>query len=641
MKNRRLKRDGGDWVETSFGQLSWFGGGVGGHVISFVGRHISKTKFFITKILAATAVLILIFTSFYLQIISGARYKARAETNRIRQIPIVAERGIIYDRNQKPLVTNVPSFYLAITTNDLPKDAALKKDLFKKISAITDLPAEDIEERLGIFSVPKYQIVPIKTNLTYEQAVKLEIMNNAYPCIRVETGLGRKYNIPQSLSHVVGFLRKVDKEDLRSNAGYLPTDDIGKTGIEKQYEKVLKGAYGKKQIEVDALGRQTAGLTKEDPIAGRDIILTIDSDLQKKSEDILKRHLRAHAAERGAVIISDIDNGEILTMVSLPAYDNNLFSGGLSNEDYEKLIADHNKPLFNRAIAGEYPSGSTVKPIFAAAALEEGIINQNTSFVSSGGIKIDQWFFPDWKTGGHGATNLRKALAESVNTFFYIIGGGLLDGASKNFIFEGLGVQRLTAYAKKFGLSNKLGIDLPNEAAGFLPSKEWKENTKKEAWYIGDTYHLAIGQGDLLVTPLQVNSWTGVFANGGILYKPRLAKTFVHPNGNLSAIEAEIINSNFLKKDTLEAVRQGLRDGVLYGTSSSLQELQVSAAGKTGTAQWGRNKRPHAWFTGFAPYNKPEVAITVLVEEGVEGSKIAISVAKEILWWYFLSAGHE
>lgn len=637
-KDYRLNKKSDDsWIGSSFGRYAWHNKETTKQAVSFLGSSISKCKFLTLRFLIIFIIIILLGGTFYLQVAQGAKYQNKAEINRIRQAPIIAERGIIYDRNQKSLVSNIADFYLAITPNELPKDTNERANLLQKISKILNISPADVEEQLSFFSGLDYQSVPVKTNMTYNQAIELEILNNAYPAIKVEIGIGRNYDIPSSLSHIIGFLRKVNKQDLEDNSNYLPTDDIGKIGIELQYEKILRGKYGKKQIEVDALGRQTSILAKENPTPGDDIILTIDSDLQKKTETIFKKHLKAHGAKRGAVIISDVHNGEILAMVSMPAYDNNLFSGGLSYEDYNQLITDSNKPLFNRAIAGEYPSGSTIKPVFAAAALEEGIINAYTSFVSVGGIKVNKWFFPDWKMGGHGVTNVRKALAESVNTFFYIIGGGLLDSALKNFTIEGLGVQKLTEYAKKFNLNKKLEIDLPGESNGFLPSKEWKETSKKEMWYIGDTYHLAIGQGDILVTPLQVNSWTSVFANNGTLYKPHVLKTVLRQDGSVTVIEPKIINKNFIDKKNIQIVRQGLRDGVTYGSSRALQELNTSVAGKTGTAQWGKNKKPHAWFTGFAPYDNPEIAITILVEEAGEGSKIAVPIVKEILWWYFNS----
>ncbi|MCK4554296.1 penicillin-binding protein 2, partial [Candidatus Parcubacteria bacterium] len=280
-------------------------------------------------------------------------------------------------------------------------------------------------------------------------------------------------------------------------------------------------------------------------------------------------------------------------------------------------------------ISGEYPSGSTIKPVIAAAALEEGIISEHTSFTSVGGIKVGQWFFPDWRAGGHGITDVRRAIAESINTFFYYIGGGHQD-------FKGLGIDRIYKYGELFGLNAQLGIDLAGEVSGFLPTKKWKEETKGERWYIGDTYHLSIGQGDILVTPLQVANYTSVFANGGALYRPHLVKQILSGGDKVfKEVEPVIIRDNFIGDYNIEIVRQGMRRTVTAGSARSLQSVPVAVAGKTGTAQWSSKKNHHAWFTGFAPYDNPEVVITILVEEGGEGSDVAVPIAKEFLEWYF------
>jgi penicillin-binding protein 2 len=259
----------------------------------------------------------------------------------------------------------------------------------------------------------------------------------------------------------------------------------------------------------------------------------------------------------------------------------------------------------------------------AAAALAEGLIIPTTSFLSTGGLTIGSWFFPDWKVGGHGETNVGKAIAESVNTFFYIIGGGF-------DAFTGLGVERITSYARLFGFGSLTGLDLPNEGEGFLPSKEWKEEVKGERWYVGDTYHLAIGQGDLLVTPLQMAVALSTVANGGTKYEPHVAKAvgdqWILPKGTVLPEEL---------RQAIKIVREGMRQTVTSGSARRLNSLPLAAAGKTGTAQIGGSSETHAWFTGFAPYENPEIAVVVLIEEGGEGSSTAVPVAENIFrWWY-------
>lgn len=265
----------------------------------------------------------------------------------------------------------------------------------------------------------------------------------------------------------------------------------------------------------------------------------------------------------------------------------------------------------------------------AAAALEEGVITEKTSFLSSGGLRIGQWFFPDWKAGGHGTTNVKKAIAESVNTFFYIIGGGFQD-------FIGLGIERIVKYEKMFGLGAQTGVDLPGEASGFLPSKEWKERVKNESWYIGDTYHASIGQGDVTATPLQIAVFTSFFANGGKIYRPHFVKEILDSKDNLvKEIKEDPIKEGFISDYNVKVVREGMRQTVTAGSARSLSLLPVEVAGKTGTAQWSSKKDPHAWFIGFAPYNDPQISFTILVEEGKEGSSVAVPIARQFLEWYF------
>jgi penicillin-binding protein 2 len=265
----------------------------------------------------------------------------------------------------------------------------------------------------------------------------------------------------------------------------------------------------------------------------------------------------------------------------------------------------------------------------AASALEEGIITENSTFLSVGGIQIGQWFFPDWRAGGHGRTEVRRAIAESVNTFFYYIGGGHED-------FRGLGVDKIVHYGELFGLGTQTGIDLAGEASGFVPIKEWKEEVKGERWYIGDTYHLAIGQGDLLVTPLQVAVFTSVFANGGALMRPHFVKNILTSSDqSLQEASTEPIREDFINRYHISTVRDGMRQTVVSGSARSMSSVPVPVAGKTGTAQWSSKKPTHAWFTGFAPFDPPEITITILIEEGGEGSEVAVPIAREFLTWYF------
>jgi penicillin-binding protein 2 len=433
------------------------------------------------------------------------------------------------------------------------------------------------------------------------------------------------------MSHLLGYIGIINEDELEEYGGeYSPIDYIGKTGLENFWESSLKGVKGKKHIEVDALGREKKVISEKTSKDGYNLILSIDLELQKQAEKVLRTHLEKLGLKKGSVVILEPDTGQVLALVSWPSYDNNVFARGIKTGEYQEFLKDKSNPLFNRAISGEFPAGSTIKPIFAAAALQEGVISENTSFLSTGGLSISKWFFPDWKSGGHGITNVRKAIADSVNTFFYYIGGGYRD-------FEGLGLDRLVEYSRKFGLGSQTGIDMKNEADGLVPTAEWKEEIKNEAWYIGDTYHFAIGQGDLLVTPLQVANFTNVFANRGKLMRPYLVTELRSDNNEtvVQKIEPEIVRQDFIDDYNLEVVRQGMRQTVTQGSGRALNLLPVKVAGKTGTAQWSSQKNNHAWFTGFAPYNNPELTFTVLVEEGGEGSEVAVPIVRDILAWYF------
>lgn len=562
----------------------------------------------------------------YLGIVEGERYRAMADGNRLRVLPIPAERGIIYDRNGRLLARNIPDFTLTITPADLPRNERERRELIVRLAEMTEGTPIDIEQALRRYPRELTSPVPVKSHLPYEKAVLLDVQSGIMPGVSVSLGTKREYLLTDpdrgapilSLSHLLGYLGPVNEDEfsrLRSS-GYLLTDSIGKTGIEASYESRLRGTYGKKKIEVDAFGREQNVLAQEEPVQGRDLTLSIDAGLQAETERLVRTAAGLNGPGRGAAVAMDPRTGEILALVSWPAYDANLFSGRISARDYAALVNDPNRPLFPRAVSGTYPPGSTIKLVVAAAALAEGVITPSTSFLSTGGIRIGQWFFPDWRMGGHGATNVVKAIAESVNTFFYAAGGGW-DG------FKGLGVERLGLHLRRFGLGKPLGVDLPNEASGFVPSIEWKEDAKGEPWYIGDTYHLSIGQGDVLVTPLQVAAWTAVFANGGDLVRP----TVVKRDG--PAFLAERIVS----PEVVATVRRGMRE-TIAGARGSARSLQLSPwpiAGKTGTAQWREGQPNHAWFTGFAPYEAPEIVVTVLIEAGGEGSSTAAPVARGII----------
>jgi len=571
----------------------------------------------------------------WLQIIRGNYYYSLAEGNRIRIERVEARRGVIYDRNKNLLAGNVANFLLYLIPADLPRDESEKKKIIDYLGEILgEISVDELKQELTeikVGSLESYQPLFVDDNIEYEKAIFLYLKSEYMPGVVLSNKARREYNLLSlSLSHVLGYTGKINEDELEKFGDeYLPIDYIGKTGIEYFWENELKGKNGRKHIEVDAIGKEKKVISNTEAEDGHNLVLSLDIELQKRVEEIIISYLERLNLNKASVVVMDPKTGEILALISLPSYNNNIFARGITTEEYNGLINHPDNPLFNRAISGEYPSGSTIKPVIATAALEEDIINEWTNINSTGGIQIGQWFFPDWKTGGHGITNVRKAIAWSVNTFFYFIGGGYED-------FKGLGVERIVNYAKQFGLGAQTGVDLAGEVNGFLPTKEWKEKTKGERWYIGDTYHLSIGQGDILVTPLQVANYTSAFANGGKLYRPHLIKQVLTSNdGLIGDVEARPIRENFIDGYNIEVVRQGMRQTVTSGSAQSLQAVPVPVAGKTGTAQWSSKKEPHAWFTGFAPYDNPEIVITVLVEEAGEGSEIAVPIAREILQWYF------
>ncbi len=565
----------------------------------------------------------------YLQILNGDYYLSLAEGNRVRIKPIKAVRGIIYDSKNNILVRNEPSFLLQIVPADFY--ASDQENILDKSAEFLGISKDEIVKKLESQSKYSYQPILIEDNIPYQQALDLKVTSNLWAGVEVDVSAKRKYEYDRYISHVLGYTGKITENDmdLVTSGQYLLNDYLGKSGIEQFYEKQLKGIDGKKQIEVNALGKEQNVISEIQPVKGESLVLNIDIELQKVFFDAIEGQLKKIRATKGAGIILNPNNGAVLAMVSIPSFNNNYFNNKSASAELLEIFQNQDQPLFFRALQGEYPSGSIFKPMVAVAALSEKIIDANTSFLSSGGLRISQWFFPDWKSGGHGVTNVTKALAESVNTFFYYIGGGYLD-------FTGIGIAKIVEFGKKFGLTKKTQIDFPVEGEGFLPSKQWKQDYKKEKWYIGDTYNASIGQGDILVTPLQMAVMYSAIVNGGDIYAPQFLKAKISGNSeNIKYNNPKLLEENIIDDEYLEIVKKGLGQAVTIGSAKYLSLLPVSSGGKTGTAQVGGDKMPHAWFAGFAPYDKPEIVIIVLIENGEEGSRYAVPVAYDVFKWYF------
>jgi penicillin-binding protein 2 len=584
---------------------------------TFVGSIVHKKRFNIALIALFIIFFVFIIKTSYLQIINGYKYKELAEENRIFHYTIQSERGIIYDRNGNPLTKNTPTFDIVVPSNIINDP-----DYTIELHQIAD----DLDVNLdNILQIASKYLIP--TDILFAEQIPNEkaliyMSDKSESWISVETSALREYNNQNtlSLSHILGYSSSInsDEYDSYKSLEYRTFDKIGKQGLEKYYETNLRGTYGYELLEVDAFGNIERIISKTEPQDGENIYITIDLNLQSFIENKLKERLDNSDSTKASVIVMNPNNGEILSLVSWPSYDANLFTNGIEQESYSTLSNDTDQPLFPRAIAGEFPSGSTIKPVYAAAALIEGIITPYTTFMSTGGIWVNIWFFPDWRANGHGPTNVYHAIADSVNTFFYYIGGGKDD-------FEGLGIERMMQYASLFGFGSKTGIDLPGEADGFLPSMEWKEETKGEQWYIGDTYHVSIGQGDFLVTPIQIAQSTAIIANDGSIITPHL---------NIATIPT---TKTIIDSDTAKIIQDAMRQTVTNGSAMSLQNAIVEVAGKTGTAQWSQDGIPHSWFTGFAPYDDPQIVVTILIEEG-GNNYIVVPLANDIInYWFSLN----
>lgn len=605
---------------------------------------INRRNFFLFYALIIVCLVGLLLRTGHLEVIKGEYYQNLAQGNRLRIYSLPAPRGIIYDRFQQQLVYNVPSFDLAVNLNDfLDNPPSVQEEILEKVVNVIageqSLDAADLgyefKQKIAEAQAQVSQLVLAK-NIERSAALILESLIKDWPGWRLEKNPRRQYIAASYFAHILGYTGQVSPTDLEEHPDYSLNDQIGKIGLELQYESLLRGQPGQEQIEVDFSGKTQSLLATKPAQSGQGLILHIDEELQKKVYQSLEKMLnQLGSKKRAAAVAMDPQNGGILALVSLPSFDSNLFAQGISQIDLAVLKNDPNLPFLNRALAGQYPSGSIVKPLIAAAALEEEIVKPEQRINCQGGLSIAHQYYPqiiyhypDWKT--HGLTDIIKAIAQSCNVFFYTIGGGYDR-------IDGLGVEGIKKYLQYFGLGEASQIDLPHEEIGLIPDQEWKKEAKpNEDWYLGDTYHLAIGQGDILVTPLQMTSAIASLVNGNILYQPQLVDKIIDSKKNIvEDIPAKVIRQKFIESENIEIVQEGMRQAVLTGSASALADLAVKVAGKTGTAQFGARGETHAWFVGYAPYEEPQIVLTILVEGGGSGDRVAVPVAKEVLEWYF------
>ena len=567
----------------------------------------------------------------FLQIQSGAKYREKADNNRVRMLDIVSPRGNILDTEGRTIITNRPSFNIVWVKEDSPEP----DEIIKKLSLILNEEIAVLLKKVRqAADNPRHIPILLAEDIDWKTLVYIE--NNHYdlPGIRIEVLPRRNYLYEDLASHMIGYTGEINQQELneRDLENYQSGDQIGKRGFEKLYEEELRGEKGILYMEVDAHGFEQRQLKGREPLPGNDLQLTVDLDLQLEAE-------KAMAGKAGAVIAMDVNSGRILAFASAPPVHLEDFVGGISKENWQGLLDDIKRPLVHKTIQGQYPPGSTYKIVTALAGLAKGVINPNTVFYCSGSMVFGNRRYGCWKAGGHGPTNLHRALAESCDVYFYKV--GLM-----------VGVDVLAEYANSMGLGHKTNINFEYEKSGLIPTANWKKLAKGEPWQEGETLSIAIGQGFNLVTPLQVCQMTSALANGGILYKPFLVEKIIDPGGQVikefvPAVDVELVGWDKF----LALIREGLVAAVndRHGTGNAARLKNITVAGKTGTAQVvtmekfketdeedvAYKHRDHAWFTSFAPAEDPEIAVTVLVEHGGHGGSAAAPVAKKVLEKYF------
>lgn len=552
---------------------------------------------------------------FQFQYFNYDKYSVLAEKNKFVSTALKSERGVIYDRNFNQLVFNRPSFNLIFKKDDfLEVD---KDEIFKKIAWILEINKSELELLL---ERPEQEIV-IAQDLSYKQLILFESSSKELKGFEIENASVRDYQDGEIFSHVIGYHRKTGQD----------------AGLEASYGEELSSKPGEMRYERDVYGDIISQEMVSEAQSGDSLVLWLDSALQKKLYNIFSEEVKKVGARRASAVAIDPKTGGVLAMVSLPGYDNNLFSKGITQENWQNLSEDKDMPFLNRVIGGRYPTGSTIKPLMASAALNEGIITKNTTINCKGEIVVDNpWFedqpyiFKDFST--HGITDVYKAIAESCNVFFYTVGGGYKD-------FKGLGPELIKDYLSAFGWNEKLGIDLPGETAGFIPDKEWKKanfSSPDSIWMPGDTYNLSIGQGYLLATPLEVVSAFASLINGGKLLKPQLVHQVIDKDKQVvKEFEPQIVREDFIDDKNLTIVKQAMKGTVDYGSAVVLNNLPVEAGAKTGTAEIGQDNYYHSWITVFAPYDDPEIVITLMVEGAYGMHKAVAPTAFQVLNWYF------
>ncbi|MCW8886310.1 MAG: penicillin-binding protein 2 [Motiliproteus sp.] len=600
-------------------------------------RRTFTSRTLIAFTIVVVMMLALVARLFYLQVMQYDTYRAKSDQNRVQLQPVPPTRGLIYDRNGQLLADNRPSHNLTLTKEQVD-DLDGTIDRLKKIVNIDEDDIKRFKRRLNQRRRP-YQSVPLRFKLTDEEIARVAVNFHRLPGVRVEADLIRYYPYGQSLVHALGYVGRINDKELKriDEQNYSGTHHIGKLGVEKFYEDMLHGQVGLQKVETNARGRVMRVLERQDPVPGKDIQLHLDMQLQKVAE-------KALGDRRGAVVAIDPSNGGILALVSTPGYDPNAFVTGISGKAYRGLQQSEDLPLFNRAIRGRYPPASTIKPIIGLAAVDSSIVKLDYTIFDPGyyQITVGGRKYRDWKKWGHGKVDLEKAITESVDTYFYDVG-------------HRMGIDPMSDYLGRFGFGKVTSIDLPEAHAAILPSRAWKKRSRNRPWYTGDSLNLSIGQGFMVATPLQLATATMAICNRGKWIAPRMLKNIEDDQATVVEVppHKQLENVSLTKDSYWDYIIDSMIDVVhaKNGTARRISEgITYKIAGKTGTAQVlgikqdeeydaekiAEKHRDHGLFIGFAPAEKPTIALAVIVENGGGGSSAAAPVARQVFDAYIL-----
>lgn len=587
---------------------------------------LDRKPFVYAGVAAAIVALAVLGKMYYLGLAQGDFYKKRAAANLDLVQKILAPRGLIRDRNGMILADSIPTFSVFLKADEFFKDKDLQSSTLKAVNDILGMSPEKVSELFSESDTEKSNLIALSSGLSSAQVIHLRALN--LPTLSVDSDFQRRYADGEIFSSVLGYVGLASPDDLKKEPKLSPGDSVGKSGLEYYYNNLLTGQDGGIVSFRNAKGKIMGDEEKNDPVPGNDLNLTIDGEFQKYFYERMRAGLLSLGRTKGVSIAFDPRNGEVLALMNFPTYDNNIFETSGKDEEKRAVLASADSPLFNRALAGLYSPGSTIKPLVGVAALVEGVVDSLKTVFSPGYLDVPNPYDPskptrflDWRYQGD--VNLYSAIAQSSDVYFYEIGGGFPWGGIK-----GLGIKRLNDWWQKFNLGSLTGIDLPGEKEGFLPTPEWKEKTSQKPWLIGDTYNVSIGQGDLAITPLALINYIAAIANGGRIYQPVVNRDTAHPRvaKDLSSLSSAI---GEVQKGMVKAVTSPL------GTAYLLHDLPFPVAAKTGSAQVNNNQQENAFFVGYTPADNPQIVVLILVERSLRGSLNAVPIAKDVLSWYY------